>query len=252
MVASDLDRLLFLATDTARQAVENILKDLPIIKEVRLDLDKDIKLEADYKLEKFIIDNIAQQSRYPILSEERGVVNGSGPGNVYRWIIDPLDGSLNFCRGIPMSCISISLWKGMDPLLGVVFDFNRGENFTGLVGKGAWLNGQSIKVSDVNEKSKAVLCTGFPVSTDFSKAPLLDFVDDVRNFKKVRLFGSAALSLAYVACGRADFYRENGIKVWDVAAGLALVKAAGGIININPSQDDYIVDVTASNSHLLH
>jgi myo-inositol-1(or 4)-monophosphatase len=250
MFDPDLDGLLLLATDTVKRAVENVLKDPPIIKEMRLDLDKDIKLEADYKLEKFIIDNIAQQSGYPILAEECGIVNGSGTSDVYRWIIDPLDGSLNYYRGIPMSCLSIGLWKEMDPILGVVFDFNHGETFTGLVGKGAWLNGRPIRLSDVTEKSKAVLCTGFPVSTDFSKEALIDFVEDIRNFKKIRLLGSAALSLAYVACGRADCYRENGIKIWDVAAGLALVKAAGGIVRINPSNNDVVLNVEASNAKL--
>lgn len=250
MFAPDLDNLLILATDTASLAVENVLKDLPITQEVRLDLDRDIKLEADYKLEKAIIDNIVLQSEYPILSEERGIVKGKETDTDYRWIIDPLDGSLNFYRGIPLCCISIGFWKGLNPLLGVVFDFNRHETFTGLVGRGAWLNGVSIKASDVAEKSKAVLCTGFPVSSDFSKAPLTDFVDDVRIFKKIRLFGSAALSLAYVACGRADCYRENSIKIWDVAAGLALVKAAGGIVSINPSNNDYILNVEASNANL--
>jgi len=251
MFDPDLDVLLLLAMDTAKRAVENVLKDTPVVKEVRLDLDKDIKLEADYKLEKFIIDNIAQQSGYPILSEECGIVNGGGASDVYRWIIDPLDGSLNYYRGIPMSCLSISLWKDMEPILGVVFDPNHGETFTGLVGKGAWLNGIPIKLSDVTEKSKAVLCTGFPVGTDFSKEALIDFVEDIRNFKKIRLFGSAALSLAYVACGRADCYRENGIKIWDVAAGLSLVKAAGGIVRINPLDKNIILNVEASNAKLL-
>lgn len=251
MFDPDLDALLLLATDTAKRAVENVMKDLPIIKEVRLDLDRDIKLEADYKLEKFIIDNIALQSKYPILSEECGIVNRSGNSDVYRWIIDPLDGSLNYYRGIPMSCISISLWKDMNPILGVVFDFNHGETFTGLVGKGAWLNDRPIRLSDITEKSKAVLCTGFPVSTDFSKKALIDFTDDIRNFKKIRLLGSAALSLAYVACGRADYYRENGIKIWDVAAGLSLVKAAGGIVRIKPSNNNVVLNIEASNAKLL-
>jgi myo-inositol-1(or 4)-monophosphatase len=251
MFDRDLDELLLLATDTARSAVENVLKDAPIRKQVRLDLDRDIKLEADYKLEKFIIDNITQQSKYPILAEECGIVKRSDANDGYRWIVDPLDGSLNYYRGIPMSCISISLWKDMDPILGVVFDFNRGETFTGLVGKGAWLNGRPIRSSKVTEKSKAILCTGFPVSSDFSKKALIDFVENIRNFKKIRLLGSAALSLAYVACGRADCYQENGIKIWDVAAGLALVKAAGGIVRINPSNNDVIVNVEASNAKLL-
>lgn len=251
MAVPDLDELLLLAADTARFAAGSVLKGLPVIREVKLDLDRDIKLEADYELEKVIIGNIMRKSGYPILSEERGVVDEKGISYGYRWIIDPLDGTFNFYRGIPMSCISIGFWKDLDPLLGVVFDFNRQEMFTGLVGRGAWLNGIPIKVSEVTEKSKAVLCTGFPVSSDFSKEPLLDFVDDVRMFKKVRLFGSAALSLAYVACGRADCYRENGIKIWDVAAGLALVKTAGGVVCVDSSDNNLVLNVKASSSSLL-
>ena len=251
MAVPDMSKLLLLAADTARLAAGSVLKDLPVMRNVKFDLDRDIKLEADYELEKVIIENIARKSEYPILSEECDVVDEKGAGDGYRWIIDPLDGTFNFYRGIPMSCISIGFWKGTEPLLGVVFDLNRQEMFTGLVGRGAWLNGIPVKVSDVAEKSKAVMCTGFPVSSDFSKEPLLNFVDDVKMFKKVRLFGSAALSLAYVACGRADCYRENGIKIWDVAAGLALVKAAGGAFRMDSLNNDLVLNVEAATSNFF-
>ncbi|MBF0504267.1 MAG: inositol monophosphatase [Candidatus Omnitrophica bacterium] len=251
MAPVDLDGLLLLATDTAKLAAEIALKDHPALRHAKVDLNRDIKLEADYELERVIIENIVRKSDYPILSEERGMVARQGGRGSYRWIIDPLDGTLNFYRGIPMSCISIGLWKDMEPLLGVVLDFNRQEIFTGCVGRGAWLNGVGVKVSPVTEKSKAVLCTGFPISSDFSKEPLLEFVEDIRMFKKVRLFGSAALSLAYVASGRVDGYRENCIKIWDVGAGLALVKAAGGEVCVQKAGHDFVLNVKASSSSIL-
>lgn len=250
MQSVDLIDLLSLALDTAKNAVQNLVKTTKDAKVVAFDLLRDVKVEADRKLEDFIIESLTLKSGYPILSEEAGALQGRLSNQGLIWIVDPLDGSLNFSRGIPLCCISIGLWKHMEPVLGVVYDFGRNEAFTGIVGEGAWLNGTPISVSKINERLKAVLCTGFPVSTDFSKDSLLKFVEDIRNFKKVRLLGSAALSLAYVSCGRADFYHENDIKIWDVAGGLALTKAAGGIIQFSPSQDEYTLNVSASNSRL--
>lgn len=251
MQHGDLVDLVSLALDTAKNAVQNLIKTAKDAKVVAFDLIRDVKVEADRKLEDFIIENLTLKSGYSIISEEMGVLQGRASDKNLRWIVDPLDGSLNFSRGIPLCCISIGLWKGMEPVLGVVYDFGRDEAFTGIVGDGAWLNGNPISVSKVNEKSKAVLCTGFPVTTDFSKDSLLKFIEDIRNFKKVRLLGSAALSLAYVSCGRSDFYHENDIKIWDVAGGLALVRAAGGTIQFSPSQNEYTLNISASNSYLI-
>jgi len=216
-------------------------------------LARDVKLEVDLKSESIIINILKKESDFPILTEERGLINVSNFINdsEYQWIVDPLDGSLNFSRNIPICCVSIALWKDAEPLLGVIYDFNRNEIFTGSVNKGAWLNGQKISTNKVKEKSKAILATGFPVSTDFSKDALLDFVEDVRSYMKIRLFGSAALSLAYVSCGRADVYKENSIKIWDVAAGLALVKAAGGKIVCNGYPESNIVNASGSSTSLI-
>lgn len=139
----------------------------------------------------------------------------------------------------------------MEPLIGVIYDFNRDEAFSGIVGRGAWLNGQQIQVSMVRKSSDAVLVTGFPEGTDFSQASLTRFVNEIRQYKKVRLLGSAALSLAYVACGRADVYHEVDIRIWDAAAGIALVKAAGGSVRISYMDDKSILKVMASNTYLL-
>ena len=191
---------------------------------------RDAKIKADQQAETIILRLLRKYTDFSILTEESGFLLGQAEHKEPNWIIDPLDGSLNFSRGIPICCISISLWRDSQPILGVIYDFNRHELFKGVVGGGAVLNGRRIHVSSVAKKSAAIMMTGFPVGADFSSQAILSFVNNLRVFKKVRLLGSAALSLAYVACGRADCYAENGIRIWDVAAGLALVKAAGGRI----------------------
>ncbi len=139
----------------------------------------------------------------------------------------------------------------MTPLFGVVYDFNREELFTGIVGEGAWLNDLPISISTTKNASNAILATGFPTSSDFSKDALLKVVDNIKRYQKIRLLGSAALSLAYVACGKVDVFQEKNIKIWDVAAGIALVKAAGGMTQLLPSKVKEIVTVQASNSNLF-
>lgn len=244
MALKELKDLLQIAMSAAKDAGQTVLLHPSEFRKINRDLRRDVKIEADDRIESFVIKRLFDETLYPILSEESGLLRNRADMS-YRWIIDPLDGSLNFSRGIPICCISIALWGGMEPLLGVVYDFNRDEMFCGIVGEGAWLNDVPITVSEVDEKSRAVLCTGFPVNTDFSTAKVLDFVEKIREYKKVRLLGSAALSLCYIACGRADSYEENNIKVWDVAAGLAITKAAGGTIEIGYSGEDNIISVRA-------
>lgn len=228
-------RYLVLARKTAVYAVGCIGGQLPRYKRAAVNLMRDIKVAADRKLDKLIVKELRNSSPFSVLSEEGNVSLHDGAGECV-WIVDPLDGSVNFSRDIPISCVSIALWKGKDPLLGAVYDFNRDEMFTGLVGKGAWINGRPVKVSAVSEKIEAISCIGFPAATSFSKRSVGEFVNNVVGFKKVRLLGSAALSLAYLSCGRADYYHEDDIKIWDVAGGLALVKAAGGRISITTSK----------------
>jgi myo-inositol-1(or 4)-monophosphatase len=246
----ELSTLLRLAQNTSKYAARIVQKDLTMHQKVEEDLERDVKVFADKNLESIIVKRLLEESSYPILSEESGLIGECKKNTDISWIIDPLDGSLNFSRGIPINCISIALWKGMEPLLGVVHDFNHNEIFSGIVGIGAWLNRNPIAISKVTKKSKAVLCTGFPVSTDFSKKSLLEFIEDIRRYKKIRLLGSAALSLAYVACARADVYTENDIKIWDVAAGIAIVKAAGGVVKFAPTEKENIFKVKASNLYL--
>lgn len=212
---------------------------------------RDVKIVADRRSENEIVGFLRKESRFSILSEESGLLDGRDAKRGPVWIVDPLDGTLNFSRGIPISCVSVGLWDDSRPLLGAVYDFNKSELFTGIADIGAWLNGRRIKVSSVSKKKEAVLLTGFPSRTDFSLSAISSFARNARSYKKVRLLGSAAISLAYVAAGKADVYFEKDIMVWDVAAGASIVIGAGGRCRIKSAggKDAYIV--RASNKHLF-
>jgi myo-inositol-1(or 4)-monophosphatase len=195
--------------------------------------NKDIKLAADREAEALIVAALQRDSPHPILGEESGEHGRLRDGPF--WVVDPLDGTLNFSRGLPFCCVSLALVECERPLVGVVYDFHRDELYSASAGEPARLNGVPIAVSGRADSAQAILATGFPSHRDFGDAALLDFVRQVQRFKKVRLLGSAALSLAAVACGRVDAYAEDDIMLWDVAAGLALVEAAGGHISLEPS-----------------
>jgi len=212
---------------------------------VTLDSKHDVKIQADKESERFIVEFLRKSTDFSILSEECGLLHGMAADDL-AWIVDPLDGSVNYTRGIPICCVSIGLWHGREPLLGCVYDFNKQELFSGIVGEGAWLNASPIKASSVSAMEQAVLCTGFPASTNYSTDALFNFAKQVRAYKKVRLLGSAALSLAYVAAGRADAYIEKDIMLWDVAGGLAIVAGAGGKVGIEPTSKENCFHVRAS------
>ena len=217
-------------------------------KRIEQDLERDVKVAADHAIHD-AISSALLGTGIPIQSEENPESWRSAvPG--LRWILDPLDGSVNLSRGIPLYCISLALWYNEDPVLGVIHDLCRTETFTGLMGVGASLDGYRISSSSISNPQSAVLCTGFPVGTNFSETALTEFVRRIQEFKKVRLFGSAALSLAWVSCGRADVYIEEGIALWDIAAGLALVRASGGIAHLRPYGESGRLTVIAGSPEL--
>jgi myo-inositol-1(or 4)-monophosphatase len=197
---------------------------------------KDIKLSSDKASETIIID-ILKESNIPILSEECGYI--SKQGNEYLWIIDPLDGTANYWKGLDeLSCVSVALWKNDEPILGVVYRFATDELYYGVIGEGAFKNEKPITTSVVEDASKAVVSTGFPVYRDYSDDGLIRFVKQVQCFKKVRMLGTAAIMGAFVAEGKFDAYMEESIMLWDIAGSAAIVKAAGGALQIQ-RLDDY-------------
>jgi len=216
--------------------------------------DIDLVTEADIAAEELIIDRI--RSHYPlhgILAEESGETIQEGSSrSEWKWIIDPLDGTTNYAHGYPCFCVSIGVEHAGALEIGVVYDPMRNEMFAAERGQGATLNERRIRVSDVEELNRAMMCTGFPY--DVRTRP--DFARDFTNFtlhaQAVRRDGSAALDLAYVACGRFDGFWEDGLNTWDIAAGALLVSEAGGrITNFeNEPLDIYTKKVVASNGRV--
>lgn len=205
-------------------------------KRIDSEVGKDIKLELDRTAEEMIIDAISLEFDYPILSEEIGLTRKNKPNEEY-WVIDPIDGTLNFSRDNPLCCISIALWVEKEPIFGVIYDFNREELFSGYIGSGAWLNDIKLEPSNKKKKSQSILATGFPTYMNDDEETLKSFISNIQEYKKIRMIGSAALSLAYVASGRFDSYIENNIKLWDVAAGIAINKALDNKVIIRYLQD---------------
>ena len=223
--------MLNFAIDVAREAGGLLLQRLGTAK-VTNKSDIDLVTEADIASENLIIERI--RSYYPqhgILAEESGeAILTGGRRSEWKWIIDPLDGTTNYAHGYPCFCVSIALEREGQLEIGVVYDPMRDEMFAAERGRGATLNDRKIRVSSVEELSGAMLCTGFPYNVrerpDFAR----DFTNFTMNAQAVRRDGSAALDLAYVACGRFDGFWEEGLNPWDVAAGKLLIEEAGGVI----------------------
>ena len=210
---------------------------------------KDTKLMADIKSEKLILDILNSESNYPVLAEETGK-SSENLGEVF-WVVDPLDGTANYNRNIPICCVSIGLVKNMKPLIGVIFDFNNDDIFIGdNINKLARLNNEDIKVSDIQNRTDGVLITGLPFNTDYSDNALKKLISDMQTWKKVRMIGSAAMASCYVASGKAELYKEKGIYLWDIVAGAAIVESAGGKAQINNINETFQVDVVFSNSKI--
>jgi len=152
-------------------------------------------------------------------------------GDLFNWIIDPLDGTTNFIHGIPAYAISIALKKGDELILGVVYEINQDECFYAWGNGGAYLNGKAISVTDTTKIDDCLIATGFPYY-DYER--LEDYMESLKyymhNTRGIRRLGSAATDLAYVAAGRFDCFYEYSLSPWDVAAGAVLVKEAGGIV----------------------
>lgn len=245
MPESHFKKYLSIAKEAAIKAGKFLAEDPAALRKVNVDLIHDVKIEADVQSEKLIVEFLRQKTGYSILSEEAGMIKGD-QGELI-WIIDPVDGSLNYSREIPICCISIGLWKREEPILGVIYDFNHKELFSAVVGQGAWKNNEPIHVSATDTKQKGILLAGFPTLTDLSSSGIQNFIEHIQTYKKVRLLGSAALSIAYVACGMAEAYYERDIMLWDVAGGIPLILGAGGDVQIEKTLKPHCLNVLVTN-----
>ena len=200
-------------------------------KEIVEEEGRDIKLVIDQKTEELIRSHL-KKTNIDILGEEYG---GQISSKIY-WVVDPIDGTANYFRGLDSCCISIALFEGDECVIGIIYNFNNDQMYTAVKGEGAFLNDVKISVSDITEKSKASITTGFPASESVESS--MNFLNGLVGWKKVRMFGSAALSCAYVASGKCDYYSEKGVYLWDFAAGICLVKEAGGYVEYSLIDED--------------
>ncbi len=168
----------------------------------------------------------------------------------YNWVIDPLDGTTNFIHGLPPYAISIALLDGEEPIIGVIYEINLGECFYAWKGGPAYLNGKEIQVSKTMELNNSLIATGFPYY-DYTKLPqYMNLLSDLmKSTRGIRRLGSAATDMAYVACGRFDVFYEYGLNSWDIAAGIIIVRQAGGIITDFQGGNDFLFgkEIIASN-----
>ncbi|HEY4272351.1 MAG TPA: inositol monophosphatase family protein [Candidatus Udaeobacter sp.] len=195
----------------------------------------DIKLQIDVQAQELIAKLLLEEFPTHALYGEEGIVGDQSSD--HQWIVDPLDGTVNYFYGIPHFCVSIALRLHKEMVVGVIYDPIRGEMWTAQRGEVSKLNGTQIHVSDRAELAEAVISiglskTGETINTNF---PLLQQM--IHRVRKCRVFGSAALDMAYVACGRFDAYIETGISLWDIAAGCLLVENAGGTVDLRPREN---------------
>ncbi|MCL1972829.1 MAG: inositol monophosphatase [Endomicrobia bacterium] len=209
--------------------------------------------QADRNAQKAIIKVI--KSVFPehgILAEEDGV---NETKNDFCWIIDPLDGTVNFVHGVPIFCVSIGLKYKNEIISGVIHSPEIKEVFAAEKGKGAYLNGKKIRVSRIKDLIRSLAVTGFPYYVREKNGRVIkNFTNIMKQTQGMRRLGSAALDLAYVACGRFEFFWEEGLKSWDIAAGVLIVKEAGGTVSDYKGSKDFISKDTllASNNNIIH
>ena len=249
MEIKDLSVELDIATKAAIESGKLLLQNkIELNKSLKV-VQKDTKLLADVESENLIKEIIVTKSEYPILAEETGK-SSEDLGDTF-WVIDPLDGTANYNRGIPICCVSIGLVKNMKPVLGVIYDFNNDEIYTGdKFSNISSMNDELIKVSDKDKKDDSILVTGLPHHTDYSNESLDKMIKDMQTWKKVRMIGSAAIASCYIASGKAEMYKENGIYLWDIIAGAAIVESAGGTAEILNLKNNFQVDVVFTNSKI--
>lgn len=225
-----MEEFLDVAQEAARKAGEMLKERICQENEVYFKGTVDLVTQSDTEAQREILELIS--ARFPghdVFAEEGYAME---KGADYRWYIDPLDGTTNFAHRFPVFTVSIALEKGGKVVLGVVHDPTREEMFWALEGRGAYLNGEKINVSSIDELDRSIVATGFPYDVRESEINNIDnFVNFVTRVQAIRRCGSAAMDLCYVACGRFDGFWELKLKPWDVAAGSLIVREAGGMMS---------------------
>ena len=211
----------------------------------------DLVSYVDKNAEKQLVRNLVKLIPEAGFITEEETLNTTGA--VFNWIIDPLDGTTNFIHGLPTYAISIALYEDGQPVIGVVYEINRGEMFSTYKGGGAYLNNKEISVSKRTALSETLIGTGFPYyQFDKQEAYMQLLSEMMRSCHGLRRIGSAATDLAYVACGRFDGFFEYNLNSWDVAAGAYLIQQAGGNILNFSGGTEFIQqrEILATNGHI--
>ncbi len=246
--------MLNFAIETARDAGRVLLEKFGRIEAVTKKGDINLVTEADLASEALIIERIrSHYPRHAILAEESGEAVITGGDGEHKWVIDPLDGTTNYAHGYPCFCVNIALEHKGEIVVGVTYDPTRDELFAAEKGGGATLNGKPIRVSATDELGNALLVTGFPYDIKHREEFARHLTELLLRSRGVRRDGSAAIDMAYVACGRFDGFWEEGLNPWDVAAGKLLIEEAGGVLSYYDGSrfSIYSPPIAASNG-LIH
>ncbi len=213
----------------------------------------DFVTSADRRTEKILIEELQKaHPDYGIVTEESGIINKSNTTN--RWIIDPIDGTMNFLNGIPQFAISVGYEEEGDIQCGVIFNPIMNEMFCAEKGNGAYLNNTRIRVSNKKQLRDSLIVTGGPKGSSKIKDKIFsEYIVVSKHVSNVRKLGSAALDIAYVACGRFDGYWQRELNYWDIAAGLIILREAGGFIEFFDNNKNHPLEknILATNS-IIH
>ncbi len=222
-----------LITKACMKASRSLIRDFGEIENLQVSEKSpgDFVSSADKRTERILVDELQKaHPEYGIVTEETGIINKSNIKN--RWIIDPIDGTMNFLNGIPQFAISIGYEEDNEIKCGVIFNPIMNEFFCAEKGNGAYLNNSRIRVSKKKKIKDALLVTGGPKGTSKIKEKIFsEYISISNKVSNIRKFGSAALDIAYVACGRFDGYWQRELNYWDVAAGIIILKEAGGFVD---------------------
>ena len=244
-----------LITKACMKASRSLIRDFGEIENLQVSSKApgDFVTSADKRTEKIIIEELLKaHPNYGIISEEAGYINKSNKNN--RWIIDPIDGTMNFLNGIPQFAISVAYEEENEVKCGVIFNPVTNEMFSAEKGSGAYLNNSRMRVSNKRKLSEALIVTGGPKQASKIKKKIFsEYISISTQVSNVRKFGSAALDMAFVACGRFDGYWQRELNYWDIAAGIILIKESGGFVDF--FEEDMKVplkkNIIASNS-IIH
>jgi myo-inositol-1(or 4)-monophosphatase len=260
----NLNKALKASVDAAKAAGAVMRKNLRAEKKANEVSSHDIKLELDVRCQKLIEKKL--HAAFPEISFLGEEGDSGAADSEYRWVVDPIDGTVNFAYGIPHACVSIALQakvgkgsRGRSPhlppdyrtILGVIYDPFQDELWTAIHGQPAKLNGKVIHVSRRRKLADCIVTVGFAKSAASLEASLPSFIWLARRVRKIRIMGAAALGLTYVATGRLDAYIERGVSIWDVAAGGLIIECAGGKFWTAPAKGPHKLRMVASNG-LIH